>query len=284
MPPGGVGGIGGMGSMGMDNPAGRPDAAPRHGAGGPYFPDSRMTGQAGGDEYTGLMDDPMNRLSDLQPTEMRKGFIRKVYGILAVQMLVTVACIIPFYTNPDLQVFVFLNPGIVWVAFLMTIVFMCVISCNPQLARTFPQNYYLLGGFTLCEGFLLGVTLVHQEGVLLAALVTAVVVGALTAFVCFTETDFSGMAPYLFCLTVGLLVLGILAMALQIPALTSFYAGCGAVLFCCYLIHDTQTIVGGKHVTYQISVDDYVFAALVLYLDIINLFLYILHLIGGGRD
>jgi len=223
-------------------------------------------------------------MNDLQPDEMRKGFIRKVYGILSAQMLLTVLMIIPFYTVPALQVFVILNPGVVWVAFAMTIIFMCVISCNPQLAQNFPYNYWLLGGFTICEGFLLGVTLVHAEGVFLAALVTAITVVALTIFAVTTDIDFTGMSPYLFCLGVGLLVLGILSLVLQIPALTTVYAGCGAVVFSLYLVHDTQTIVGGKHRAHQINVDDYVFAALLLYLDIINLFLYILHIIGGGRD
>lgn len=39
--------------------------------------------------------------------------------------------------------------------------------------------------------------------------------------------------------------------------------------------------LGGKH-KYAISMDEYVFAALNLYLDIINLFLYLLRIVGGG--
>jgi len=255
----------------MDNPTDRP-------------PDRYFQDRAGYGEESALLGDPRDQLSDLQPEEMRKGFIKKVYGILAIQMLVTVACIVPFYTVPALKVFVIINPGIVWVAFAMTIVFMCVISCNPQLARTFPHNYYLLGGFTLCEGLLLGCILVHQTGVLVAAVITAVIVIALTIFAVFTDIDFTGMSPYLLCALIGLTAFGIVAMILQIPWLTSLYAALGAMLFSMYIIHDTQTIVGGKHITYQIGVDDYAFAALVLYLDIINLFLYILHLVGGGRD
>lgn len=44
---------------------------------------------------------------------------------------------------------------------------------------------------------------------------------------------------------------------------------------------DTQLIIGGKHAKFQFSVDDYVFAALNLYLDIINLFLFILQIINN---
>ncbi len=41
-------------------------------------------------------------------------------------------------------------------------------------------------------------------------------------------------------------------------------------------------MMDGKKV--QISPDDYVFAALNLYLDIVNLFLYLLRLFGDRRD
>jgi FtsH-binding integral membrane protein len=61
------------------------------------------------------------------------------------------------------------------------------------------------------------------------------------------------------------------------------YAGGGCLLFSFYLVYDTQLILGGQHKKYQFSVDDYVFAALNLYLDIINLFIFILQILGS-RD
>ena len=41
-------------------------------------------------------------------------------------------------------------------------------------------------------------------------------------------------------------------------------------------------MMGGKH-KYSLSPEEYIFAALNLYLDIINLFLYILRIIGAAR-
>jgi protein lifeguard len=61
------------------------------------------------------------------------------------------------------------------------------------------------------------------------------------------------------------------------------YASLGALLFSCYLVFDTQLMMGGKH-KYSISPEEYIFAALNLYLDIINIFLYILALVGGSRN
>lgn len=58
---------------------------------------------------------------------------------------------------------------------------------------------------------------------------------------------------------------------------------CSVVLFFQYLVYDTQIMMGGGKM-YSISPEEYIFAALNLYLDIVNLFLYILQLISAARD
>lgn len=56
----------------------------------------------------------------------------------------------------------------------------------------------------------------------------------------------------------------------------------GAVIFSLYIIYDTQIMLGGNH-KYSLSPEEYIFAALNLYLDIVNLFLYLLSIFGGGK-
>jgi FtsH-binding integral membrane protein len=48
-----------------------------------------------------------------------------------------------------------------------------------------------------------------------------------------------------------------------------------------YIIYDTQLIIGKK--ANKFSIDDYVFAAMCIYIDIVRLFLYILRIMGGRR-
>lgn len=43
-----------------------------------------------------------------------------------------------------------------------------------------------------------------------------------------------------------------------------------------------QQVVGGKHRKYQYSIDDYIFAALTLYMDIVVLFMNILSLTSNS--
>ncbi len=45
----------------------------------------------------------------------------------------------------------------------------------------------------------------------------------------------------------------------------------GVLVFSFYLLFDTQLIMGGKR--YEIGIDDYIMATMILYLDIINIFL-----------
>jgi FtsH-binding integral membrane protein len=57
------------------------------------------------------------------------------------------------------------------------------------------------------------------------------------------------------------------------------YAYLAVILFSFYLLFDTQLIMGGKR--YQIDIDDYIMAAMILYLDIINIFLQLLKIFGN---
>lgn len=79
------------------------------------------------------------------------------------------------------------------------------------------------------------------------------------------------------------MVFGIVAMFFPGKTLHLVYASCGALLFCIYLVYDTQMMMGGKH-KYSISPEEYIFAALNLYIDIVNIFMYTLTILGIVND
>jgi len=119
--------------------------------------------------------------------------------------------------------------------------------------------------------------------VLLAVGITAAVCLALTLFAWQTKYDFTMMGGILIACMVVFLIFGIVAMFIKTKIITLVYASIGALLFSVYLIYDTQLMMGGEH-KYSISPEEYIFAALNLYLDIINIFMYILTIIGASRD
>jgi FtsH-binding integral membrane protein len=55
----------------------------------------------------------------------------------------------------------------------------------------------------------------------------------------------------------------------------------GVVIYSIYLIIDTMMIVGGKSMNgMQCNSDDYIIGAMMLYMDIVILFVYILRILG----
>ncbi len=69
-----------------------------------------------------------------------------------------------------------------------------------------------------------------------------------------------------------------------LPYSEALYSILGAGLFSLYLAHHTRLIVAGKSAKYQMNEKDYILGAMSCYSDIINIFLYILRLLGEFED
>lgn len=79
------------------------------------------------------------------------------------------------------------------------------------------------------------------------------------------------------------MMLGFFAAIFRDNILNLVYASLGAFIFGMYIIFDTQMMMGGKH-KYALDPEEYIFASLNLYLDIINLFLFILRIVGSSNN
>ncbi|XP_063615382.1 protein lifeguard 1-like [Penaeus indicus] len=216
---------------------------------------------------------------------IRMGFIRKVYAILCTQLLITFGLVAIFVWVPDVGQYALNNQWMLWVAIGLTLTMVIALSCCGNLRRKSPYNYIALFVFTICEAYLLGVVSASYEGteVAIAIVSTAVVTLVLTLFAFQTKYDFTMMGGFLLVSLTVLLIFGILAGIWSNKIVNMVYACLGVLLFSFYLVFDTQLIIGGNH-KFAYSPEEYVFAALNLYLDIINLFMYILAIIGGSRD
>lgn len=216
---------------------------------------------------------------------VRLGFIRKVYSLLTVQLLVTMGFIGLFFV-PAVGDFSRANPGLLIAAVICSFVFLIALVCIPSLRRKSPHNLIFLGLFTVCEGWLIGVicSRYQVEEVLLAVGLTAGVVFALTVFALQTKIDFTAWGGALLAVLVIFIIVGFIAAFFpQTRTVRIVYAAIGAVIFSLYIVFDTQMMVGGNH-KYSLDPEEYVFASLNLYLDIINLFIYILQIIGLSRN
>merc|ERR1712038_2132498 len=172
--------------------------------------------------------------------------MRKVYGLLAVQLSITTLIGAVFLFTPGVKEFVQERPAFLLPAF-----------------------------FTVVEASTVGVlvTFFDQSVVIQAFFLTAAVVIGLTAFTFQTKRDFSNMGA---ALSTGLMVL-ILGGFLQIffgnELTDTAMAVGGALLFSLFIIYDTQMIMT------RLSAEEYILATIQLYLDIINLFIEILKIL-----
>lgn len=223
------------------------------------------------------------------PGYIRNAFIKKVYAILSVQLLVTVGISAAILSVPE-ETLVDYNWGLVMqvdaILMLVMVFGLSCCRCGERMMRTFPQNYIFLGTLTILVSILTGSCCLayDTDTVIIAAGLTTGIFFALTAYACLTRTDFTGLGPYLFILLACLVGASFIGIFLQIPMYDLVIAAVSCVLFSFYIIYDTQLIVGGSHKRYQFGIDEYCFAALNLYMDIINLFLGLLRIVGGRNN
>lgn len=216
--------------------------------------------------------------------QVRQGFIRKVFGILAVQLFITFGAAILMSSNDDLKAYVQGNMWPFYVSFPLLFGSLIGLACCGDTHRQFPQNYLLLGLFTISESYMVGMaTMAYEtETVLQAIAITGVVTLGLVIYAMQTKYDFTTSGGFLFSALMVFICFSFLAIIMPYNKLTHIaFASVGALLFSCYLVYDVQLLMDGKRM--QLSPDDYVLAAVNLYLDILNLFLYILQILGESK-
>jgi len=252
---------------------------------------------------------------------IRRGFMRKVYAILSIQLAVTVGVITYFvfflpmhyqghgcaqyesnyrsdyrdnYSNPhgfdttncNKMAFIRENMWLMWTGLGVSLLVMFPMVCIRKLRVSFPINFILLATFTIAESITLGMVsmLYETEAVIIAAGITTAIVFVLTIFAFQTKWDFTMMRGILVCVLFVFIIFGfIMIFVPQSKYLQMVYGGIGALIFSVYLVYDTQMMMGGEH-KFSISPEEYIFAALALYLDIINIFMYVLKFVGAARS
>ena len=215
----------------------------------------------------------------------RLNFIRKVFGILSVQLALTAGMVGMVKSNEEWNRNVYWNgAGWCWACFTFAIISELMILCNRKLARKVPINYVLLLVFTLSFAYI--VTFIctgyPTEVVVAATAMTAGITLALTVYALTTKKDFTYMGGMLW----------VMGMTIFMTAMFGFWfyysevynlllCSLCVILYGLYLIYDVQLVAGGGR--HKLDMDDYIIGALIIYIDIINLFLTILRMLGSRR-
>mmetsp|Transcript_1041 Transcript_1041/g.2170 ORF Transcript_1041/g.2170 Transcript_1041/m.2170 type:complete len:335 (-) Transcript_1041:29-1033(-) len=240
--------------------------------------------------------------------KVRSAFVRKVFLLVLLEIGVTVgiACVfmfvqpvkeyvagktVPCSAAPN----VFLrNDGtcyqvgdgrwVFYTSWALTLVTLIALMCSTTLRRKFPYNYLAMSWFTFVMSVQVGCIVAFWDlsVVLIAFAVTTAAVVGVTVAALVMPWDLTSKGH----------VLGGIALVVFFTALITFFVGFFyvskwwyltlsviiALLFAAFLVYDIQTVVGkGK---YKLSPDEFVFAAVQIYLDIIIMFLNILNIVG----
>ncbi|KAI4313906.1 hypothetical protein L6164_026849 [Bauhinia variegata] len=214
--------------------------------------------------------------SMMESPELRWGFIRKVYMLVSVQLLITslVSSLFIFYQpwhdfarRGNNRLFVLIG------CLVFTLILLFPLY---KWHKKHPVNLILLGLYTLGMAFTVGIVCAFVEGtiIMMAAALTGVVVLSLTVYTFWAVkrgADFSFLGPFLFAASMLLLAFALIQFVLPFGHMGRMvFSGIGALLMCGFIIYDTANLIENY------SYDDYIWAAIAIYGDIINLFLYLL--------
>lgn len=238
------------------------------------------------DEVQGLLDHQVKSrqaaemFAPMKKEKVQIGFIRKVYGILSAQIVLTFGVAILAVNNQTLATFMLVNSWLVIVALVLSLVTLYALVCFVDFQRRVPYNYLTLFAFTACEAYIVAYFCLQFTAVQVyeAAFMAITLCVGLTIYACLTKTDFTLWGGFLFLALLVFVIGGCILTFFRAPLLMVIFDCIGLLLFGFYLIYDTQLILGTKSAMY--SVDDYIMATMNLYLDLINIFLDVLSIVG----
>jgi len=224
----------------------------------------------------------------LQDTDVshRKQFISQVYTTLWFQLVYT--SIFVGLCNKYEPLSQFMKSQISYTIYsvlsIALFISLIIIFCGGhQFLQKKPYDWAYLFIFTNIITYSMGIigSMGKAESLLLAGGITIAIFTGLTLYAYQTKIDYTHLGNYLIASLFGFIVFGFLLSFTTIPFPSLIYPCIGSIIFSFYIIFDTQLIIGGKHLKYEFSTDDYVLACISLYLDIINLFLSILDIIDN---
>ncbi|KAF7696138.1 protein lifeguard 2-like [Silurus meridionalis] len=218
---------------------------------------------------------------------VRRTFIRKVYAILALQLSVTLAIVSIFTFCEPLKDYVQSNPGWYWAGYAVFMTTLVTLSCFPGPRRRFPWNLILLAIFTLSLSYMTGMlsSYYNTTSVMMCLGITVLVCFSVSVFSFQTKIDMTSCQGVMLIICTSFFICGIL-LALIIPLgcvpwMHAVFAVLGAIMFSMFLAIDTQLLMGKKRES--ISPEDYIYATLNIYLDIVYIFSFILQIFGKNR-
>jgi modulator of FtsH protease len=207
--------------------------------------------------------------------------LRNTYWLLALSMIPTV---LGAWIGVQTGVFAHMTPGMSLIVFFggaFGLMF------GVQKFKDSSIGVFMLLGFTFFMGLMLSRMLSFVLGfsngptlIMLAFGGTGVIFASMATIATVSKRDFSGLSKWLFMGVIVLILASFANIFLHLPALMLTVSVMAIVIFSAYMLFDVQRVVNGGET-------NYVSATLAIYLDLYNVFvnlLAILGIFGGNRN
>ncbi|MBV8660862.1 MAG: Bax inhibitor-1/YccA family protein [Candidatus Dependentiae bacterium] len=218
---------------------------------------------------------------------MAEGFMSKVYGWMAAGLCVTASVV--YYLSPTVNPVLFHKiSGSFFIFLLLQLGLVMYFSFAWK-----NLSYVSLATIFVVYSGLMGITLspilyvYTTESVFQIFLIAAAMFGIMALYGSVTKSDLSSMGNILFMGLIGLIIANLVNMFWQNAHFDIVTSCIGVGLFALLTAYDVQMLrnFGSQVVATQEDIDKIALVgALSLYLNIINIFLYLLRLFGQKRD
>ena len=215
-------------------------------------------------------------------------FLRKVYVIMAGGLGATGATALAVASTPFLTRLIFTNPlvfyGLIAIELVMVFSFSAVARrVSAVTAGALFMTYAIVNGITMSAIFLV----YTSNSIATTFFVTGGTFAAMSAYGYATKRELSGLGHFARMGLIGLIIASLVNIFLRSPMLQWLTTFVGVIVFTCLVAYDTQKIKQLNIIGNEGTEEDHkeaLHGALILYLDFINLFLFMLRILGGRRD
>ncbi len=215
-------------------------------------------------------------------------FITKVYGWMSIGLALTGAVAYLVSSSPALLQLIFGNKLLFWgliIGELLMVGYLAaaVTRMSAATATLVYMLYAVLNGVTLS-----GIFIMYTGASIMGTfLITGGTFAAMSIYGYFTKQDLTRAGNLLFMALIGLVIASVVNIFFRNPIMYWIITYAGILIFVGLTAYDTQKIKQMNIIGNEGTEEDHkeaIMGALTLYLDFINLFLYLLRLFGRSND
>ncbi|MDE5790096.1 MAG: Bax inhibitor-1/YccA family protein [Muribaculaceae bacterium] len=213
--------------------------------------------------------------------------MKRVYVRMFIGLLISAFCALGVASSQAAMQFIFGNQIVFWGILIAMFAMAILIPVRMMKMSTGTVLALFLVYSALMGVWLAPIFLVYRIGTIVYTLfITAGTFGAMSVYGYFTKTDLTKMGSFLMMALFGLIIAMVVNIFLKSSTMEWIISIVGVLLFVGLTAWDTQAVKRMASANLDPALADKLatMGAMNLYLDFINLFLFILRLFGGGRD